>query len=105
MNIGKKLIPCEKVSKTGLSKIYARNTQNAGLCGRPKYLPFQAEVCECLADYLGKQKVKAGYVPKLSHPLVLPVHHLTRIDPADAAQLDHQRMRKWKTFQTGHHKR
>lgn len=94
------MIPCEKVSKIGLSKKYARNTQNAGLRGRPRYLPFQAEVRECLDTYLGMQKVKAGHVPKLSHPLVLPIKHLTRIDPADAAQLDNQRMRKWKTFQT-----
>lgn len=99
-NLNLKLIPCACVSKVGLSNSYSRNTQNAGVMGRPKNLPFQSEVRRHLNHFLDSQQVKAGQIPKLSKPLSFPCNTIDRIDSADASALDELRQKKWKKYQT-----
>lgn len=95
-----RLIPCESISKISLSRRYDRNTQNAGLLGRPRFLPCQQEVSKYLNEYLNSQSVAAGGVPKLSKVFSFPIVTLDTFLPHDNVENDASRQQSWKRFQS-----
>lgn len=91
------LIPVESISHISLSPVYHRNSQNAGLRGRPTNLPLQNQVERYLNQYLTAQKAKPRQVTKLIQPSWLPMVLRVPVSPFDSILKNEAREKNWNT--------
>lgn len=76
--------------------MYARNTQNIGLEGRPAHLPRQKEVQKILNAYFENLQLKPKQVARLTAPLDVKSTFNGPILPYDTVLLPKARDTAWK---------
>lgn len=78
-----RVIPVSSISHISLSPIYYKNSQNAGLKGRPAQLPYEDHVVRIMNTYLVAQPIVQRRVARLKAPLIVKSEKNFQVSPYD----------------------